>query len=426
MTARRAPNFATIALHAGAERDQATGARVESLAQAGSKAFDGIDQAASPCRHGFGAIHMRAEDPMVAALEERIAALEDGVAAVAAASGRAAQLLVFNMLMKPGDDVIAAHTLRDGATGRLDLAFNKFGWEVKWADPDDLSTFAAAIGPRTKAIFIESMANPSGAIVDIEAIAAIARAVSVPLIVDNTLATPYLIRPFVHGADIVIHSTATILGGHANSIGELLIDGGAFNWLDDPRYPMLSAPRPEYGGTIMAKAFGNFSFAVGARVLGLRDLGCPLSPSNAAAILTGIETLALRLQRQCENALAVAEHLSRHPAVLWVNYPALASDPSHTLAQKYCPDGAGAALAFGLKGGYDAAAALIARLTLFSRLSKLGDSRSRAVHPASSANFQTGEADQMAANRSPEAVRLSIGIEDKKDIIADLDQALAA
>jgi O-acetylhomoserine (thiol)-lyase len=246
------------------------------------------------------------------------------------------------------------------------------------------------------------------------------------LIVDNTLATPYLVRPFEHGADIVVHSATKFLGGHGNSIGGLIVDGGTFDWVADDRYPSLSTPRPEYGGLIIGQTFGNFAFAIACRVLGLRDLGPALSPFNAFLILTGIETLPLRMQRHCENALAVAEHLVQHKAVNWVSYPGLSGDRYHNLAKKYCPQGSGAVFTFGLKGGYEAGIGLVKRLKLFSHLANVGDTRSLVIHPASTTHRQLADAQKISAGAGPDVVRLSIGIEDKADIIADLDQALAA
>jgi O-acetylhomoserine (thiol)-lyase len=296
---------------------------------------------------------------------------------------------------------------------------------VKWADPDDLSTFEAAISDKTKAIFIESIANPGGVVTDIRAIADIAHKAGVPLIVDNTMATPYLIRPFEHGADIVVHSATKFLGGHGNSIGGLIVDGGSFDWMKSGRYPMLSKPRPEYGGMVLGETFGNFGFAIACRVLGLRDLGPALSPFNAFMILTGIETLPLRMQRHSDNALVVARHLAAHPAVTWVSYPGLEGDKYHALAKRYSPKGAGAVFTFGLKGGYEAGVKLVSNLKLFSHLANIGDTRSLVIHPASTTHRQLTPEQLVQAGAGPEVVRLSIGLEDTADLIADLDEALA-
>jgi O-acetylhomoserine (thiol)-lyase len=296
---------------------------------------------------------------------------------------------------------------------------------VIWADPDDVESFAKAVTPKTKAIFIESVANPGGVIVDIAAISAIAKKHNIPLIVDNTMATPYLLRPFEHGADIVVHSATKFLGGHGNSIGGLIVDGGTFNWVGDERYPMLSKPRPEYNGMVLGETFGNFAFAIATRVLGLRDLGPALSPFNAFMLLTGIETLPLRMQRHCDSTQKVAEHLAKHPAVEWVSYPGLPGDKYHELAKRYVPKGAGAVFTFGLKGGYDAGVKLVSNLKLFSHLANIGDTRSLVIHPASTTHRQLNDEQKRQAGAGPEVVRLSIGLEDVEDLIADLDQALA-
>ena len=421
------PGFATLAIHAGAQPDPATGARATPIYQTTSFVFDDVDHAASLFGlQAFGNIYTRITNPTSSVLEERVAALEGGTAALAVASGHAAEFLVFHTLMQPGDEFVASTKLYGGSINQFNHAYKNFNWTPKWADPDDLSTFEAAIGPRTKAIFIESIANPGGAICDIEGIAKIAKRARVPLIVDNTLATPYLLRPFEHGADIVVHSASKFIGGHGNSIGGVIVDGGAFDWMADKRYPMLSAPRPEYGGMVLGETFGNFAFAIACRVLGLRDLGPAISPFNSFLLLTGVETLPLRMQRHCDNALAVAEFLSTHPAVKWVSYPGLKGDRYYNLAQKYCPKGAGAVFTFGLKGGYDAGLALVSNLQLFSHLANVGDTRSLVIHPASTTHRQLSDEQKIVAGAGPDVVRLSIGIEDKADIIADLDQALRA
>ncbi|MCX7316828.1 MAG: aminotransferase class V-fold PLP-dependent enzyme, partial [Hyphomicrobiales bacterium] len=301
-----------------------------------------------------------------------------------------------------------------------------FGWNVVWADSDDPASFEAALTERTKAIFIESIANPGGVITDIAGIAAIAHKAGIPLIVDNTMATPYLIRPFEHGADIIVHSATKFLGGHGNSIGGLIVDGGRFDFIKSGRYPMLSEPRPEYGGMVLGETFGNFGFAIACRVLGLRDLGPALSPFNAFLLLTGIETLPLRMQRHCDNALLVARHLQAHPAVDWVSYSGLEGDKYYDLAKRYSPKGAGAVFTFGLKGGYEAGVKLVSNLKLFSHLANIGDTRSLVIHPASTTHRQLTDEQRRQAGAGPEVVRLSIGIEDVADIINDLDEALAA
>ncbi|GEO13015.1 O-acetylhomoserine aminocarboxypropyltransferase [Microvirga aerophila] len=423
----RIPGFDTLAVHAGAAPDAATGARATPIYQTTSFVFDDVDHAASLFGlQAFGNIYSRIGNPTCAVLEERVAALEGGTAALAVASGHAAQFLVFHTLLQPGDEFVAARKLYGGSINQFNHAYKNFGWNVLWADSDDPSTFEAAITPRTKAIFVESIANPGGVIVDLQAIAAIAKKHRIPLIVDNTMATPYLIRPFEHGADIIVHSATKFLGGHGNSIGGLIVDGGSFNFAGDDRYPMLSKPRPEYGGMVLGETFGNFGFAIACRVLGLRDLGPALSPFNAFMLLTGIETLPLRMQRHSDNALAVAEHLSSHNKVSWVSYPGLRSDRYHNLAKQYCPKGAGAVFTFGLKGGYEAGVKLVSNLRLFSHLANIGDTRSLIIHPASTTHRQLTDEQKTQAGAGPEVVRLSIGIEDKEDLIDDLDQALDA
>ncbi len=423
----RLPGFSTLSIHAGAQPDPTTGARATPIYQTTSFVFNDADHAASLFGlQSFGNIYTRIGNPTNAVLEERVAALEGGTAAVAVASGHAAQVVVFQTLLQPGDEFIAGRRLYGGSINQFNHAFKSFGWNVVWADTDDVSTFEKALTPKTKAIFIESIANPGGTITNIEAIAAIARKAGVPLIVDNTLASPYLIKPIDHGADIVVHSLTKFLGGHGNSIGGIIVDAGTFDWSRDGRYPVLSEPRPEYHGIKLQETFGNFAFAIAARVLGLRDLGPALSPFNAFLILTGIETLGLRVQRHSDNAKAVAEWLSTHPAVAWVNYAGLPGDRYHNLARKYSPKGAGAVFTFGLKGGYDAGISLVSNVKLFSHLANVGDTRSLIIHPASTTHSQLSDAQKAQAGAGVDVVRLSVGLEDKEDLIADLDQALKA
>ncbi|WP_458760794.1 O-acetylhomoserine aminocarboxypropyltransferase [Afipia sp. TerB] len=423
----RLPGFSTLAIHAGAQPDPTTGARVTPIYQTSSFVFNDADHAASLFGlQTFGNIYTRIGNPTNAVLEERVAALEGGTAALAVASGHAAQVVVFHTLLQPGDEFIAGRKLYGGSINQFNHAYKSFGWNVVWADNDDPASFERALTPKTKAIFIESIANPGGSITDIEAIATIARKAGVPLIVDNTLASPYLIRPIDHGADIVVHSLTKFLGGHGNSIGGIIVDAGTFDWSRDGRYPILSEPRPEYHGIRLQETFGNFAFAIAARVLGLRDLGPALSPFNAFMILTGIETLGLRMQKHCDNTKAVAEWLAAHPAVSWVNYPTLPGDRYHQLARKYCPKGAGAVFTFGLKGGYDAGINLVSNVKLFSHLANIGDTRSLIIHPASTTHSQLSDEQKTLAGAGVDVVRLSVGIEDKEDIIADLEQALNA
>ncbi|WP_442879926.1 O-acetylhomoserine aminocarboxypropyltransferase [Aurantimonas sp. E1-2-R+4] len=420
------PGFETLSIHAGAQPDPSTGARATPIYQTTSFVFDDVDHAASLFGlQQFGNIYTRIMNPTQAVLEERVAALEGGTAALAVASGHAAQLIVFQALMRPGDEFVASRKLYGGSINQFGHAFKSFDWRVKWADPDDVSSFEAAITDKTRAIFMESFANPAGAVVDIAAVAAIAQKHGIPLIVDNTMATPYLCRPIEHGADIVIHSLTKFMGGHGNSMGGAIVDAGTFDWSASDRYPMLSQPREEYNGIVLHETFGNFAFAIACRVLGLRDLGPAISPFNAFMLLTGIETLPLRMQRHCDNALKVAQHLKGHDKVSWVSYAGLEDDPNHAMMKKYAPNGAGAVFTFGLKGGFEAGVTFVEALELFSHLANIGDTRSLVIHPASTTHKQLADEQKIAAGAGPDVVRLSIGIETVADIIADLDQALA-
>lgn len=421
------PGFSTLAIHAGAQPDPSTGARATPIYQTTSFVFDDVDHAASLFGlQAFGNIYTRITNPTTAVLEERVAALEGGTAALAVASGHSAQLLCFHTMMQPGDNIVAANKLYGGSINQLKHSFKSFGWDVKWADPSDLGTFEAAIDENTKAIFIESLANPGGVVTDIEGISAIAKAKGIPLVVDNTMATPYLCRPIEHGADIVLHSLTKFMGGHGTSMGGVIVDGGSFNWSANDRYPLLSKPRDEYHGLVIHETFGNFGFAIACRVLGLRDLGPAISPFNSFMILNGIETLPLRMQRHCDNALAVAKHLQAHAKVKWVSYAGLESDAHHGLQQKYMPKGAGAVFTFGVEGGYEAGVKMVSNTQLFSHLANIGDTRSLIIHPASTTHRQLEDDHKVAAGAGPDVVRISVGLEDVADIIADLDQALAS
>ncbi|MBE7185008.1 MAG: O-acetylhomoserine aminocarboxypropyltransferase [Methylobacterium mesophilicum] len=421
----REPGFSTLAIHAGARPDPATGARATPIYQTTSYVFDNADHAASLFGlKAFGNIYTRIMNPTQAVLEERLAALEQGTAAVAVASGHAAQLLVFHALMRPGDNFVAARRLYGGSINQFAHSFKNFGWEVRWGNTDEPESFDALVDERTRAIFIESLANPGGNFVDIEAVSQVAQRHGIPLIVDNTLATPYLVRPIEHGADIVIHSLTKFIGGHGNSMGGVVVDGGTFDWSKSGNYPMLSEARPEYGGMVLHETFGNFALAIAVRVLGLRDLGPSISPFNAFMILTGLETLPLRMQRHCDNAIKVAHWLSSYPKVAWVSYPGLASDANHSLYRRYSPKGAGAVFTFGLKDGYEAGIRLVEALEMFSHLANIGDTRSLVIHPASTTHRQLTDEQKRAAGAGPEVIRISVGIEDVEDIIADLEQAL--
>ncbi|WP_119258737.1 O-acetylhomoserine aminocarboxypropyltransferase [Shinella zoogloeoides] len=420
------PGFSTLAVHAGAQPDPTTGARATPIYQTTSFVFNDTDHAASLFGlQAFGNIYTRIMNPTQAVLEERVAALEGGTAALAVASGHSAQLLVFHTIMRPGENFIAARRLYGGSINQFGHAFKSFDWHVRWADPADLSSFESQIDDKTKAIFIESLANPGGTFVDIAGIAEIAHRHGLPLIVDNTMATPYLLRPLEHGADIVVHSLTKFMGGHGNSMGGVIVDGGTFDWSASGKYPALSEPRPEYAGMVLHATFGNFAFAIACRVLGLRDFGPAISPFNAFQLLNGIETLPLRMQRHCDNAFAVAKWLKSHDKVSWVNYAGLETDPNYALQQRYSPKGAGAVFTFGLKGGYEAGKRFVEGLEMLSHLANIGDTRSLVIHPASTTHRQLSEEQQVAAGAGPDVVRLSIGIEDVADIIADIEQALA-
>jgi O-acetylhomoserine (thiol)-lyase len=418
--------FDTLSIHAGAQPDPATGARATPIYQTTSYVFEDADHAAALFNlQVFGNIYSRIMNPTNAVLEERIAALENGRAGLAVASGHAAQFIVFHTLMQPGDEIVAARQLYGGSINQFSQGFAKFDWHVKWADTRDPESFRKVIGPKTKAIFVESLANPGGIVTDIEAIAGIAHAAGVPLIVDNTLASPYLIRPIEWGADIVVHSATKFLGGHGNSIGGLIVDGGKFDW-GSGKYPTLSEPCPSYHGMRMWETFGDMAFAITCRVLGLRDLGPALSPMNAFLILQGIETLPLRMQRHCDNALAVARWLKTNDKVAWVNYAGLEEDPSYNLHRTYSPKGAGAVFTFGVKGGFETGVALVNGVKLFSHLANVGDVRSLIIHPASTTHRQLEPEQRKIAGAGDDVIRLSVGIENIEDIIADLEQALAA
>jgi O-acetylhomoserine (thiol)-lyase len=427
MSDASAPKFDTLAIHAGAAPDPSTGARITPIYQTASYVFNDADHAASLFGlEAFGNIYTRLTNPTQAVLEGRVAALEGGTAALAVASGHAAQFLVFHTLLEPGDEFVAGRQLYGGSINQFNHSFKKFNWNVVWADSTEPASIERAIGPKTKAIFCESIANPGGIVVDLEAIGRIAKQAGIPLIVDNTLASPYLCRPKEFGADIVVHSLTKFMGGHGSSIAGVLVDCGTFDWLGAKhRYKTLVEPNASYNGMKLGETFGNFAFAIAARVMGLRDIGPAISPFNAFLILNGIETLPLRMQRHCENALAVAMYLEKHPKVAWVNYAGLSSSPNNALQRKIAPKGAGAVFTFGVKGGYEAGIKFVAGLKMLSHLANIGDTRSLVIHPASTTHRQLTDEQRKAAGAGPDVVRLSIGIEDKDDIIADIDQALA-
>jgi O-acetylhomoserine (thiol)-lyase len=429
--------FSTRAIHAGAAPDPVTGSRATPIHQTTSFVFKDVDHAARLFGlQEFGSIYTRITNPTTAVLENRIADLEGGTAAVAFASGHAAQFAVFHVLLGPGDHFVAARQLYGGSLNQFTHSFAKFGWSVDFFDHHDLDALRAAIRPETKAVFIESIANPGGIVTDIEAIAQVAHAAGIPLIVDNTMASPYLVRPIEWGADIVVHSLTKFIGGHGNSIGGVVVDSGRFDWgAQAGRFPTLTEPLSFYAGLDIHDTFGaiglgpdgsavNISLAITLRVFTLRDLGAALSPFNAFLILTGVETLPLRMQRHADSALAVARWLEARPEVAWVSHAGLPGDPSFERARKYSPRGAGAVFTFGLHGGYEAGVKLVSSTRLFSHLANIGDTRSLIIHPASTTHRQVPDHLKAGAGAGPDVVRVSIGLEDVADILADLEQAL--
>jgi len=417
----------TLTVHAGTAPDPTTKARITPIYQTSSYVFDSVEHASRLFNlEEFGNIYTRIMNPTNGALEGKIAALEGGQAALAVASGHAAQFLSFHTLMEPGCEIVAARKLYGGSQNQLGQSFRKMAWTTHFVDADDAGNVAAAISDKTRAVFFESLANPGGVVQDIEAIAKVAHDAGVPLIVDNTMATPMLCRPIEHGADIVVHSTTKFLNGHGNAIGGVIVDAGSFDWAKGGRYPTLSEPNASYHGIQFTEAFGPLAFILAARTLGLRDLGPALAPMNAFLALTGMETLALRMERHCSNALALAKWLKAHPKIDWVSYAGLEDDPYHPLAQRYLGGKGGAVFTFGLKGGYDAGVALVSSVKMFSHLANLGDTRSLIIHPASTTHSQLSEAELVETGAGPDVVRVSVGIEHIDDIIADLAQALEA
>jgi O-acetylhomoserine (thiol)-lyase len=422
----RKPGLETLSVHAGTPPDPTTGSRQMPIYQTSSFVFDDADHAASLFNLQLpGFIYSRLTNPTVSALEERVAALEDGRGAIATSSGHAAQILALFPLMHPGSEVIAANKLYGGSINQMGISYKKFGWSATFVDPDDPKNFEAVLTENTKAIFIESLANPGGVVVDLEAVAKVADAAGIPLLVDNTMATPYLCQPIQYGADIVVHSTTKFLSGNGSSLGGCVVDSGKFDWAKNDKFPSLSTPAAEYHGLTFAETFGDLAYTMHGHAVSLRDLGCCQSPMNAWITLQGIETLSLRMERHCANSLAVAKHLEQHPSVAWVSHAGLDSSPYKTLAERYMPKGAGGVFTFGLKGGYGAGVRLVDRCELLSHLANIGDTRSLILHPASTTHRQLTEEQLISAGAGPDVVRLSIGIETLEDIIADLDQALA-
>lgn len=415
----------TMAVHAGTEPDPTTNARITPIYQTASYVFDDVDHAADLFNlDAVGNIYTRITNPTNGALEGKIAAMEGGLAALAVASGHAAQLLVFHVLMDPGAHIVAAKKLYGGSLNQLAHSFKKFGWNVTFVDADNLDEVKGAITDETRCVFIESLANPGGVVQDIAGIADIAHAAGIPLIVDNTMASPALCRPIEHGADIIVESGTKFLGGHGNSIAGLIVDSGKFDWTKSEKFAFLNQPNPSYQGKVFTEAFGPVAFILAARALSLRDLGPALSPFNAFQILTGMETLTLRMERHCDNALTLAKWLQGRDEISWVSYAGLPDSDYHALAQKYLDGKGGAVFTFGLKGGYDAGTKLVSAVNMFSHLANIGDTRSLIIHPASTTHSQLSGDDLIAAGAGPDVVRVSVGIEHIDDIIADMSQAL--
>jgi O-acetylhomoserine (thiol)-lyase len=424
--AERIFGFNTRALHAGYQPDPATGARAVPIYQTTSFVFDDSDHAAALfALQKFGNIYTRIMNPTTAVLEERVASLENGAGALAMSSGQAAQFIALSSLLSCGDEMVASTTLYGGTYTQFDVSFRKLGINVNFVEPDDPENYRKAITPKTKCLYGETISNPRGNVLDIEAVSAIAHEHKIPLVIDNTFATPYLCRPIDFGADIVVHSLTKFMGGHGTSIGGIIVDSGKFPWTEG-NFPQLTEPSPAYHGMKYSETFGNIAYIIRARVEGLRDMGTCISPFNAFLFLQGIETLGMRMDRHVGNALAVAKFLEKHKLVSWVKYPSLPSSPYYKLAQKYVPKGGGAVFSFGIKGGYEAGRKFIDGVKLFSHLANVGDARSLVIHPSSTTHQQLKAEEQEAAGVTPDMVRISIGLEDLDDILWDLDQALAA
>jgi len=419
--------FGTKALHAGHTPDSDTRSRAVPLYQTSSYTFEDTGHAAD--LFGLrrpGNIYTRIMNPTTEVLEKRVAELEGGAAALATASGQAAETLALLTLAKAGDHIVSSTDLYGGTVSLFAHTFPKMGIEVSFVPPDDLAAWEAAVRDNTKAFFTEVIGNPKLDVIDIQPIAALGRRHGIPLVVDNTVTTPYLLRPFDFGAAVIIHSTTKFIGGHGTSIGGMIVDGGNFDWAGSGRFEEFVAPEPAYHGLKFVETFGDLAYILRARVIGLRDMGAAMSPFNAWLFLQGLETLHLRMERHCQNALAVAGFLENHPGVSWVRYPGLASAPTHSLARKYLPKGQGALVGLGIRGGRGAAVKFIENVRLFSHLANIGDAKSLVIHPATTTHEQLTAEEQLAAGVTPDFIRLSVGIEDIEDIIADLDQALEA
>ena len=425
----RAPvefGFETRAIHAGAAPDPTTGARSTPIFQTTAYVFNDADHAASLFNlQTFGNIYGRLSNPTTSVLEERIASLEDARGTTCTASGHSAQLVALLPLMEPGDRIVSSTKLYGGSITQFGKTFRKFDWHCSFVDMDDIDAVRqAAAAPGVKALFAESIANPGGVISDIEALKGVAAEIGVPLIIDNTMATPYLCQPIHHGADIVIHSTTKFLSGHGNAMGGAIVDSGTFDWFQNDKFPSLSKPEPAYHGLTFFETFGDLAYTIYGHAVGLRDLGPTMAPMNAYLTIMGTETLALRMRRHVDNAQKVAAYLDDHPAVSWVSYAGLPSSKYHDLARKYLPRGAGSVFTFGIKGGYEAGIRCVESCELFSHLANIGDTRSLILHPASTTHRQLSEEQRSAAGAGDDVIRLSIGLETVDDIIADLAYAL--
>ncbi|WP_214630036.1 homocysteine synthase [Paenibacillus agaridevorans] len=417
----------TIAVHGGQAIDPTTMSRAVPIYQTTSYGFRDTDHAANLFSlQEFGNIYTRIMNPTSDVFEKRVAELEGGAAALAVASGQAAITYSILNIAGAGDEIVSATSLYGGTYNLFSTTLPKLGVTVKFVDPSNPENFRAAITERTKAVFVETIGNPKGDIIDLEAVAAISHENGLPLIVDNTFPSPYLCRPIEYGADIVVHSATKFIGGHGTSIGGVIVDGGKFDWKGSGRFPGLTEPDPSYHGVVYTDAVGPIAYIIKARVQLLRDMGAALSPFNSFLLLQGLETLHLRMERHSSNAQAVAEFLEAHEAIEWVNYPGLPSHPSYDLAQKYLPNGQGAILTFGIKGGIDAGKKIINSVKLFSHLANVGDSKSLIIHPASTTHQQLSPEEQAGAGVAPGMIRLSIGTEGIADILADLKQAIEA
>ncbi|MDP2871188.1 MAG: O-acetylhomoserine aminocarboxypropyltransferase/cysteine synthase [Bacillota bacterium] len=424
MAQSKGQGFSTRAVHAGQVADPATGARAVPIYQTTSYVFRDTEHAANLfALKEAGNIYSRIMNPTCDVFEKRVADLEGGAGALATASGHAAEFMAIATLAKAGDEIVTSSSLYGGTYNMFTHTLPRFGIAVRFVDGSDPDNFRRAVTARTRALYIETIGNPRIDVPDLAAVAAVAEDAGVPLIVDNTFATPYLCRPFEHGAHLVIHSATKFIGGHGNSIGGVIVDSGKFDWTNG-KFPELTEPDESYHGIRYTEAFGPLAFIVKARVHVLRDVGACLSPFNAFLFLQGLETLPLRMARHSDNTLGVAQFLQGHECVSWVRYPGLPADPCHVLASRYLPQGAGAVLAFGIKGGLEAGRRFISHLKLFSLLANVGDAKSLVIHPASTTHQQLSPEQQLASGVSEDLVRLSVGLEDPEDLLDDLDQAL--